>query len=849
MSQHHEMPSSSGMTGGEAPPPTPAAPPSGHPPRIGPYRILSHLGDGGFGTVYLAEQLQPVRRRVALKVIKAGMDSRAVVARFEAEREALVMMDHPGVAKVFDAGVAEDGRPYFAMEHVEGEPISAYCDHHALTPDDRLRLMVRVCHAVQHAHMKGIIHRDLKPGNILVESIDGEPAPKVIDFGVAKALRPFHTHSGIVTEIGQMVGTPEYMPPEQARGAAADVDTRADVYALGAVLYELLTGTPPIESAVLRREGYVAMQRLIEQQVPEVPSRRLSRAGAPPSTAGTSDRRTHARVPRDLDWIVMRCLEKERARRYESVAALARDIERFLSNQPVEAGPPSLTYRAAKFLRRHRLAVAAAAVCLAVGLGALVITSWALSRAITDRAEAQTKATLAEGALQEAEAVTSFITTMLSEADPENLGRDVTVREVLDKAQRDLARRRPAASPARFPEARIRQAIGTTYLGLGLLEQAQTQLEQAIAIREREDGPEALTTIRARFQLAAVLFARSRLDEAESIYRRCLDSWRRLGIEDDEQVFGAMNNLAQIAARLGRNEESIALQRQALIGMRETLGPFHEFTLGVMINVASHLRDTGNLAEAEPLLREALAGWQDHFGAEHPGTLLAMYNLALLDMEAGRLEEAASLSQRVVEVRSRVLGDEHPDTIKARSNLGLVLTRAGDPGAEAVYLIAWEQAGRILGPEHDVTITTALNLLSLYEVSGWPPESHARTEGLAASLRAIASKEGASAADLNAGAWLLLTAQPERVQDPTWALSTATRAVDLERSAQSRGGGGHLWEYLDTLALAFARTGAAASAVEAQREAIALVPDLPGARQYLPEMQERLAEYQAALGR
>lgn len=817
------------------------------PPAIGAYRILSHLGDGGFGAVYLAEQTHPVRRRVAVKVIKSGMDTPALVARFEAERQMLVMMDHPGVAKVFDAGVTPEGRPYVAMEYVAGEPISVFCENGRLGVDDRVRLMVKVCNAVHHAHMKGVIHRDLKPANILVELVDAVPSPRVIDFGVAKAQDRSLSGSRAVTEFGQMVGTPEYMPPEQARGGAVDVDTRADVYALGAVLYELLTGSTPLDPHALRRAGYAEMQRIIEQESPVLPSRRVLERRTLATTKGTasapgSTTLRFGRIRRELDWIVMRCLEKDRARRYESAAALARDLERYLTDEPVEAGPPSMSYRAAKFVQRNKIAVAAAAFCVAVGIGALGVTSWALGRAITDRESAKAEKTKAVEARDEAEAVTRFLTGILESIEPENRGREVTVRQVLDDAARKLETDHKSELASPVLRARVRVTLGSSYLALGELEEAERHVRMGVEARMRELGPSSPATLRAQFNLAGVLYEQGKLDEAESLYAHCLDEWTRIGGGPDSEPLGAMNNLAQIAAREGRLQEAEGLQRRTIMGMEAELGNEHEHTLGARVNLGAMLRDQRRFKEAEETLRAAQESWRSAHGAEHPGTLLAMHNLGLLYLDSNRLDEAESMSRRLVEIRRRVLGPEHPDTIAAMVNLGLVLSRTKSSETERVYLEAWEAARRSLGEEHATTLTAGLNLLTVYEQAGWPASSSAAVERLVGTLRLIAAREGASESDLNASAWLLLTAKPESVQDPAAALKAATRACDSARRTGSR----DLWQYLDTLALAYARTGAVENAVQTQREAIRSMPQTPDAQRYLGEMQDRLAEYEKA---
>jgi serine/threonine protein kinase len=363
--------------------------------RIGPYKLQQQIGEGGMGAVFLAEQTAPVQRNVALKIIKPGMDSRQVIARFEAERQALALMDHPHIAKVLDAGTTESARPYFVMELVNGAPITRYCDERRLTPKERLELFVPVCQAVQHAHQKGIIHRDLKPSNVLVTEYDGQPVVKVIDFGVAKATGPKLTERTMFTEFGQIIGTLEYMSPEQAKLNALDIDTRSDIYALGVLLYELLTGTTPFGKKRLQQTAFDEVLRIIREEEPPTPSTRLGTTEELPSIAanrGVEPKKLSGLVRGELDWIVMKCLEKDRNRRYETTNGLAQDIERYLHDEPVQACPPSAGYRLRKFLRRHKGPMAAACAVFLVLVGGLVTTTWGFlsARAARDAEALQT---------------------------------------------------------------------------------------------------------------------------------------------------------------------------------------------------------------------------------------------------------------------------------------------------------------------------------------------------------------------------------------------------------------------------------------------------------------------------
>ena len=497
------------------------------------YRLVRPLGEGGFGVVYQAEQEAPVVRPVALKIIKLGMDTKQVVARFEAERQALALMDHPHIAKVLDGGTTELGRPYFVMELVAGVPITEYCDQHRLSTRERLELFIQVCQAVQHAHQKGIIHRDLKPSNVLVTVHDGEPAPKVIDFGVAKAIHRRLTEKTVFTEYRQLIGTPVYMSPEQAEVTTLDVDTRTDIYSLGVLLYELLTGTTPFDLKTLERAGYLEMQRVIREEEPVKPSTRLSTLGKNLSNVA-SRRRTEApvltRLVRgDLDWIVMKSLEKDRTRRYATASSLADDVGRYLRNEPVHAGPPTTSYRFQKFLRRNRTVVLSGvlvALALVVGtVGAILGMIEAADE--RDEAEKERKAALAarRDAVMEAEraqAVTRFLTETLSLADPEvSLSPDLSVRTILDRAAADVERAFTGQPEA---EAMIRTTIGRAYASLGEDHLADTHLRRAVALLDGLDEVRSLDFYRTLWKLTDVAFKLER-DDTWSLARRA----RRVG--------------------------------------------------------------------------------------------------------------------------------------------------------------------------------------------------------------------------------------------------------------------------------------------------------------------------------
>ncbi|MFI5401677.1 MAG: serine/threonine protein kinase [Planctomycetota bacterium] len=473
---------------------------------VGPYKLLQQIGEGGFGVVYMAEQTRPVRRKVALKIVRLGMDTRQVIARFEAERQALALMDHPNIAKVLDAGATETGRPYFVMELVKGIPITEYCDQAHLDTGARLDLFQKVCHAVQHAHQKGIIHRDLKPSNILVTLHDGNPVPKVIDFGIAKATDRRLTEKTLFTEFRQMIGTPEYMAPEQAELSGLDIDTRADVYSLGVLLYELLTGTKPFDLGTLLDKGYDEILRTIREVDPPRPSTRVSTMGNALVTVAAKRQtppRLLGRILRgDLDWIVMKALEKDRSRRYETASSLAADIGRYLLDEAVLASPPGALYRVGKYVRRHRVGVAAAAAVFAAlvvsgGLAYLgmreaeTVTKVARGaeaerirhrddaremreRELAQRRRAEAGAEEARRETARANAVLGLVNEMLGSADPHRArGAGYTVRQLLDDFGKSLGDRQEGQPEV---DTAVRLTMVRAYLGLSLPDRAEPLL-------------------------------------------------------------------------------------------------------------------------------------------------------------------------------------------------------------------------------------------------------------------------------------------------------------------------------------------------------------------------------------
>ncbi len=614
---------------------------------IGPYKLLEQIGEGGFGVVFMAEQTRPVRRKVALKVLKPGMDSKQVVARFEAERQALALMDHPNIARVLDAGQTDSGRPYFVMELVKGLPITDYCDQNQFTPQQRLGLFVSVCQAVQHAHQKGVIHRDLKPSNVLVTVQDGAPLVKVIDFGIAKALGQPLTDKTLFTGFAQLVGTPLYMSPEQAAFSNADVDTRSDIYSLGVLLYELLTGTTPFDKKRLKEVGYDELRRIVREEEAPRPSTRLSTLGKA-ATAVCENRRCDPKQLRELlrcelDWVVIKALEKDRNRRYETALELADDIRRYLHNDPVLACPPTMRYRLRKLLRKHRGLIAAAATVLAVLLGGIGATTAAYLRA----RDAETEARQAEA---EARATVDFLTYDVFGVDPPDArggrAREVTIRQALDAAAPKV---NPALGHDPRVEAAVRHVLGTTYRFLGDYEAARFQLEQAVAIRRRVLGEGDPATLSSQHSFCTLLHDQGRLDEAEVLCRAVLGARRRRLPAGDVGIPSSLTLLGLILTDKGEPERAEPVLREALDLFGKALAEGHWRTANAQALLGECLRAQGRYADAEPLLLAACRTLLDPPGAPRHHTRRAV-ELTV------RLYEAWGKNGRAEEWRQKLAG-------------------------------------------------------------------------------------------------------------------------------------------------------------------------------------------------
>jgi eukaryotic-like serine/threonine-protein kinase len=641
---------------------------------IGAYQLLSKIGEGGMGQVWLAEQTAPLQRRVALKLIRWGMCDDTLLHRFQGERQSLAVMDHPSIAKVFDAGATAEGQPYFVMEYVAGVPITDYCDQKKLKIPDRLELFIKVCEGVQHAHQKAIIHRDLKPANILVVEVDGKPVPRIIDFGLAKATNTGMTGESLHTRVGSFVGTPGYMSPEQCDPTAQDVDTRTDVYSLGIVLYVLLTGSPPFDTKEWKNKTFDEMLRLLREQDPPRPSTKVSTdrdtSSATAEARSTEPKELVSLLRGDLDWITMKAVEKDRTRRYGTPSELAADIGRYLNNEPVTACPASVSYRLQKYVRRHRVGAAVAA-----GL-VILLAGFALMQAVQLRRITRER--------DRANRIAEFMAGIFKVSDPdERVGGSVTARELLDKAATDID-----AGLAKDPElqAQMMHVMAKAYSDLGIYPSAQLLFERSIKVGSSAVGPQNPEILSTRNDLSWVLFQQGHLAEAERLQRDTLDIQRRVLGPEDSDTLGSMAQLANTLSEQGRLAEAEKLGRDVLEKRKRLLGAEAFLTLVVMENLSIYLAHEGKLAEAEKLAREALDIQLRVFGQENLQTIISMVNLADDERDLGRDEEAKKLFDEALDLEGRVLGPDQPETAETRYDLACLLARRGQIG-EALSLL------------------------------------------------------------------------------------------------------------------------------------------------------------------
>jgi tetratricopeptide (TPR) repeat protein len=672
------------------------------PRNVGPYRVLGRLGEGAMGEVFLAEQLEPVRRRVAVKIIKFGLSTRDVIARFELERQALTMLAHPNIARILDAGSTDDGRPYFAMDYVDGTPITRYCEEHGLELHERLALFAQVCAGVQHAHLRGIIHRDLKPSNILVTEADGKPAPRIIDFGIAKAASSSGTDTLAQTRFGHLLGTPEYMSPEQAQLAPLDIDLRTDVYSLGVVLYELLAGQRPY---VISREA-LSPERLA-REIGEGEARR-------PSDCVTGERAAMLRG--DLDWITLKAIEKDRTRRYSSVQELASDLERHARNEPVLAGPPSWSYRAGRFVRRHRLAVALAASLFAAMLLFGTAMAWLARENARERDRANAEAEIARR-------VTAFTAELFGLASPEVSGdSEISARELLDAG---VGRLEGGALKGEKPEVRaaLLEAAGDAYRSFGEFEKSSRLIGEAVSIRREREAADPVAYGRALLRESLLRRDEGKYQESANLARQATSRFDAADIAGDpearEALSGARVELAEILRRDNQLDEAAKLASAAVTDFEERArGTEGHISALFMFGRVQQAR--GNLEAAEPLLRRAYDLQTRLTGELSDATVNVRNGLAELLVVRGKTDEAESLLRRNVDAVRKIYGDSNPTLGIAWNNLANATSDIPEKFGEAeqAYLEAIRILEATLEPGHPEIATSHHNLGALHVKTG-----------------------------------------------------------------------------------------------------------------------------------
>jgi len=857
--------------------------------QIDRYKLLQLIGEGGFGSVYMAQQEEPVRRKVALKIIKLGMDTKQVIARFEAERQALALMDHANIARVLDAGSTETGRPYFVMELVRGVPVTEYCRKNKLTTTDRLELFTRICLAIQHAHHKGIIHRDLKPTNVLVTLHDGVPVPKVIDFGIAKALHQRLTEKTLFTEYHQFMGTPVYMSPEQAEMSGLDIDARADIYSLGVLLYELLTRTTPFDVERMRSLSHVDIQKLIREEEPDKPSTRLDTMGDEAKTTATRQQTDQGSLRRalkgDLDCIVMKALEKDRTRRYETAHGFMLDIRRYLAGEPVLASPPSAVYRARKFVRRHRASVGVAVLVCAALIGGTVLATAGFIQARKERAVARAEA-------ESARAINSFFADMLGSVDPQQLrlhsayapeggitgtteGRFDRNVSVVDMLNRGGERLEETFQGKPELEAEARETIGITLTGFGILEDAKTHLERAVEIRssilsedhpdrlrselqlgyllmdaqrvraardgyERVYGPEHVKTLSATSMLAYTMTldrSTSRSSDltytsANDVFRDTLAVQRHILGNDHRDVVYTLLKWAEWHNWGNDGEKSEALVREAFEISQRILSPDDALTMLSATSLGWALNFQGKYEEGEVYLREYLAKQERVLGPDHPETCDTMIGLGRSLRRPEDLDEKVDLWRRALEGLRKTEGPASPVCFVINRDLAdILMEQEKENEAIQLYYELYEACLEIYGESNRWTASADWVLLGGLRAAGRYDEARDHVRDHLLALRHRAESDGADAEMLIEYARELLTCWPPDLRNPTAALDVAEKA--LERALPE-----HAGQMMDTVARACWMSGDVTRAIETQQRAVGLLASRtdPGAADLVLEL-------------
>jgi len=675
---------------------------------VGPYRLIRELGVGGMGQVWLAEQTEPVHRRLALKLIKAGMYDATTVQRFQAERQSLAIMEHPAIAKVFEAGTTPQGQPYLAMEYVDGPPINDYCDRKKLSILERLKLFLRVCEGVQHAHQKAIIHRDLKPSNILVAEVDGKPTPRIIDFGLAKASVPHFDRDTLFTRIGAFLGTPGYMSPEQADPKIRDVDTRTDVYSLGVVLYELLTGDLPFDTKIWKKQSLDEILRQLREADPQRPSTKIS-PNQETSTArayarSTEPRQLVSQLRGDLDWITLKALEKDRDRRYGTPSELAADIERYLENKPVVARPSSRIYRLRKYTQRHQVAVAATAAVFLLLSGLSVRESLQARHIARERDRANLEA-------ETAKETADFLVGLFEVADPgEARGKSITANEILDRASKRIE---TGLDREPLVRARLQLTMAEVYKGLGLYNSSVQLAERSWTDRRSALGDADPATLSSRSELGDSLRFLGKLDEAETHLRATLESQRMAKGSESLDFLVTEARLGIVVYNKGKLKDAESLLLSAVTALRRLGQPGAPELADALQWLGQVLRDEDKRQEAVTVQLESLDLSKKIFGSDHPSTLSALDAIGLLYWDLGRLSEAESYLRQSLEASRRVLGADHTDTLTTTLNLALVLLdRQKYADGEIAFRAALDGYQKTLGTDHAFTLTAMGNLCS-----------------------------------------------------------------------------------------------------------------------------------------